>query len=135
MKVLKAVAFLPALISLSFAGNAIAAQYPCPSPSQILVLFPTPIFAMWFSGVTYPTAIGNGSGIGGVQVGAFQFSSDQNVTVNGRPGWACFYGSSTHATGNDLIKKAEQIPTAMQPLLELKELQDSNIGFIVYEKK
>lgn len=129
-------------LTLCLAANAFA--YNCPAPKDILVIpltpsdVPIPMPALWFGPKMAGATDAMGFGFGGREAGPLMGSG--KATVNGRPGWACYYGSRINLTAAEVREKLAHISNANRLLglfdqtRGIANSQTFNLGTLAYEQ-
>jgi hypothetical protein len=135
MKTLKPIAIASLALSLASPLHALAqpANFACPAASSITALalpFPPPFnLAFWFA-PQVPGSDSMGNGLGGSSVGNFIGASP--ATVNGKPGWMCYYGSSAHAYGSELANNLDKLPANVRGLAGSVS-NNTGVGMVAYQ--
>jgi hypothetical protein len=126
MKLIKHV-FSSFLLAMVITAHAAPRSFVCPDPGSIITAG-----GFWFA-PEVSGSYGGGMGIGGAQAGTFISSSP--TTVNDKPGWFCFYNSTSHVSIAELLKQNNQqeSPKLKNILEAVPDQQGTEFGLLAYQ--
>lgn len=114
------------IILSSIVFNAYASEYQCPQPEHIYIKPINPDYGLWF-GPKMQNSERFGFGLGGHTPGKFLVARE--VSVRGKNGWICLYGTLPH---NVDVFQLIQLSENEKQSIKIADTLPKGFGFVGY---